>query len=50
MALIDEVLGGDWLDADYFRIGASGLLDDLLLQREKERTGRYASPDLIAKD
>ena len=50
LVLIDEVLGGDWLDPDYFRIGASSLLDDLLLQREKERTGRYASPDVIPKD
>ena len=50
LALIDEILGGDWLDPAYFRFGASSLLDDLLLQREKERTGRYASPDVIAKD
>ncbi len=50
LVLLDEVLGPAWLDPDLFRLGASSLLDDLLLQREKERTGRYASPDLIAKD
>jgi deoxyribose-phosphate aldolase len=50
LVLIDEVLGGEWLDPGYFRIGASSLLDDLLLQREKERTGRYPSPDIIPKD
>jgi deoxyribose-phosphate aldolase len=50
LVLIDETLGGDWLDPNLFRIGASSLLDDLLLQREKERTGRYASPDAIGKD
>jgi deoxyribose-phosphate aldolase len=50
LVLIDEVLGGDWLDPDLFRIGASSLLDDLLLQLEKERTGRYPSPDIIPKD
>jgi deoxyribose-phosphate aldolase len=50
LVLIDETLGGDWLDPDLFRIGASSLLDDLLLQREKERTGRYTSPDAIGKD
>ena len=50
LVLIDEVLGAGWLDPDYFRIGASSLLDDLLLQREKERTGRYPSPDIIPKD
>jgi deoxyribose-phosphate aldolase len=50
LVLIDEVLGADWLDPQLFRIGASSLLDDLLLQREKERTGRYPSPDVVAKD
>jgi deoxyribose-phosphate aldolase len=50
LVLIDEVLGGEWLDPGLFRIGASSLLDDLLLQREKERTGRYPSPDIIPKD
>ncbi len=50
LVLIDETLGGDWLDPDLFRIGASSLLDDLLLQREKERTGRYTSPEAIGKD
>jgi deoxyribose-phosphate aldolase len=50
LVLIDEVLGGDWLDPDLFRLGASSLLDDLLMQREKERTGRYPSPDIIPKD
>jgi deoxyribose-phosphate aldolase len=50
LVLIDEVLGAAWLDPHLFRIGASSLLDDLLLQREKERTGRYPSPDIIPKD
>lgn len=50
LVLIDEVLGSAWLDPGLFRIGASSLLDDLLLQREKERTGRYPSPDTIPKD
>jgi deoxyribose-phosphate aldolase len=50
LVLIDEVLGDDWLSPDYFRIGASALLDDLLLQREKESTGRYGSFDYVSKD
>lgn len=50
LVLIDETLGDPWLDPDRFRIGASALLDDLLLQREKEATGRYGSLDYIAKD
>ena len=50
LVLMDETLGGAWLDPSLFRLGASSLLDDLLLQREKERVGHYVSPDLIAKD
>jgi deoxyribose-phosphate aldolase len=50
LVLIDEVLGDAWLDPDHFRIGASALLDDLLLQREKESTGRYGSFDYVSKD
>jgi deoxyribose-phosphate aldolase len=50
LVLIDETLGGDWLTPDRFRIGASALLDDLLMQREKLATGRYGSLDYIAKD
>ncbi|MFN2461271.1 MAG: deoxyribose-phosphate aldolase [Candidatus Velthaea sp.] len=50
LVLLDETLGGDWLDPAYFRIGASALLDDLLLQRSKEETGRYGSFDYISKD
>jgi len=50
LVLIDETLGGAWLSPDLFRIGASALLDDLLLQREKLATGRYGSLDYVAKD
>jgi deoxyribose-phosphate aldolase len=50
LVLIDETLGEDWLAPEMFRIGASSLLDDLLLQREKLATGRYGSLDYIAKD
>ncbi|MBV9438487.1 MAG: deoxyribose-phosphate aldolase [Candidatus Eremiobacteraeota bacterium] len=50
LVLIDETLGAPWLSPDLFRIGASSLLDDLLLQREKLATGRYGSLDYIPKD
>ena len=33
-----------------FRIGASSLLNDVLMQLEKERTGRYAGPDHFTID
>jgi deoxyribose-phosphate aldolase len=50
LVLLDEILGDAWLSPDLFRIGASALLDDLLLQREKLVTGRYGSLDYIARD
>ena len=50
LVLLDETLGDPWLSPELFRIGASALLDDLLLQREKLATGRYGSLDYIAKD
>ena len=50
LVLLDEILGDAWLSPDLFRIGASALLDDLLLQRDKLITGRYGSLDYIARD
>jgi deoxyribose-phosphate aldolase len=50
LVLIDETLGEAWLSPDLFRIGASALLDDLLLQRETLASGRYGSLDYIGKD
>jgi len=43
LAMVKETLGDEWLTPELFRIGASSLLNDLLLQIEKERTGRYHS-------
>src|SRR5215470_14530803 len=45
LVLVNEVAGPAWLSPRYFRIGASTLLNDLLMQRTKQRTGTYASPD-----
>jgi len=45
LVLVNEVAGPAWLTPGYFRIGASTLLNDLLMQRTKQRTGYYASPD-----
>jgi deoxyribose-phosphate aldolase len=50
LVLLDETLGDAWLSPDLFRIGASALLDDLLMQRDKRTTGRYGSLDYIARD
>jgi len=43
LVMVKETLGDEWLTPKRFRIGASSLLNDLLLQLEKERTGRYYS-------
>ena len=50
LVIVKESLGEGWLTPELFRIGASSLLDDLLMQLEKERTGRYAGPDYFPKD
>jgi len=50
LVLVKETLGDDRLDARYFRIGASSLLNDALMQLTKERTGVYQSEDYFTKD
>ncbi len=50
LVIVKETLGEAWLNPDRFRIGASSLLDDLLMQYEKELTGNYAGPDYFPKD
>jgi deoxyribose-phosphate aldolase len=50
LVLVHEVAGDPWLSPDLFRIGASSLLNDLLMQREKQRTGAYAGPDYFTVD
>jgi deoxyribose-phosphate aldolase len=42
LVIVNEVAGEDWLVADRFRIGASSLLNDLLMQRSKQHSGVYA--------
>jgi deoxyribose-phosphate aldolase len=50
LVLVNETVGDDWLDPDWFRIGASSLLNDLLMQRTKLTTGRYSGPDYFTLD
>jgi deoxyribose-phosphate aldolase len=50
LVLVNETVGPDWLDPDWFRLGASTLLNDLLMQRQKMNTGRYAGPDYFTLD
>ena len=50
LVLVKETAGDDWLDRALFRLGASSLLNDLLLQRQKERTGAYSGADYVTLD
>ncbi len=50
LVLLHETLGPDWMTPDLFRIGASTLLNDVLMQIDKERTGSYQSPDYFTVD
>jgi deoxyribose-phosphate aldolase len=50
LVVLYETLGPRWMSPDWFRFGASSLLNDLLMQIEKERSGRYADPDDFTLD
>jgi deoxyribose-phosphate aldolase len=50
LVLVNEIAGPDWLHPDLFRLGASSLLNDLLMQRTKLTTGRYSGPDYFTLD
>ncbi|RBQ21821.1 deoxyribose-phosphate aldolase [Spongiactinospora rosea] len=50
LVLVSETAGEEWLDPAWFRLGASSLLNDLLMQRQKLATGRYAGPDYFTLD
>jgi deoxyribose-phosphate aldolase len=50
LVLVNETAGDQWLTPDLFRIGASALLNDLLMQRMKLRTGHYASANYVTID
>lgn len=50
LVLVNEIAGERWLNPSLFRIGASALLNDLLLQRMKMRDGYYESPQYVTLD
>lgn len=50
LVLIKETAGEAWLTPDLFRFGASTLLNDLLLQRQRIATGHYSGPDYVTID
>ncbi len=50
LVIVKETLGDAWLTPDLFRFGASALLNDVLMQLEKERTGVYQAAEDFSKD
>ncbi|GAA1404259.1 deoxyribose-phosphate aldolase [Catellatospora coxensis] len=50
LVMVNEIAGDGWLDPDWFRFGASTLLNDLLMQRTKLATGHYSGPDYFTLD
>lgn len=50
LVAVVEVAGEEWLNPHLFRFGASSLLNDVLLQRQKMTTGHYSGPDYVTVD
>ena len=50
LVVLYETLGADWMTPDRFRLGASTLLNDVLMQIAKERSGVYQSADYFTID
>jgi deoxyribose-phosphate aldolase len=50
LVLVKETLGDEWLTPDRFRIGASSVLNDLLMQYAKSETGRYGRSEDFSKE
>jgi deoxyribose-phosphate aldolase len=50
LLVLNETLGENWMSPDWFRFGASSLLNDVLMQIRFQETGRYSSPDYFTKD
>jgi deoxyribose-phosphate aldolase len=50
LVVVHETLGPEWLTPELYRLGASSLLNDILMQLRKEKTGAYQSPDYFTLD
>jgi deoxyribose-phosphate aldolase len=50
LVAVAEVAGDEWIHPHLFRFGASSLLNDVLLQRQKMTTGHYSGPDYVTVD
>lgn len=50
LVAVAETVGEEWLTPHLWRFGASSLVNDVLLQRQKMRTGHYSGPDYVTVD
>ena len=50
LVMVNELLGPKWLNKEWFRIGASSLANDILMQILKTQTGIYQSADYFTID
>ena len=50
LVMLNEVLGEEWMNNQWFRFGASSLANDILMQLMKQKTGLYQSPDYFSID
>ncbi len=50
LVMLNEVLGEDWMNNEWFRFGASSLANDILMQLMKQRTGVYQSANYFSID
>jgi deoxyribose-phosphate aldolase len=50
LVMLRETLGQAWLTPDLYRLGASRLANDILMQLAKEKNGVYQSLDYFSKD
>ena len=50
LVMVNETCGEAWLTPNLFRFGASSLLNDLLLQRQRMASGHYSGPDYVTTD
>ena len=50
LVTVAETVGEEWLQPHLFRFGASSLLNDVLLQRQKLTSGHYSGPDYVTVD
>lgn len=50
LVMLNEVMGEEWMNNEWFRFGASSLANDILMQLMKQRTGVYQSADYFAND